>query len=647
MVKRSQMIEPKDECWLYQELRAATERQERHLALYECVRDEYTTQGWDAESKDDALSQEYDPENMAYVYVTGQVGEMLAGTPRVRVESRHARVSPEMQMELLGGEFAMNEWLADSEFRRSREMLAYDLLFAGAMGYVSETVNPYTYRSSDAPEGWPSIERVSPEDQLKDPLAKSREEVRFLGHHWWIPKKDLVELAKERTEDGWDIEQVKGLAGVDREDGDYPDREMVRVADLWFPGYELKSGNPWGAEPTGGPKRGQHGTVFTLAVDDVRAKKTHGREGVALLRTPRAWYGYREGPYVLGDVNLVPDSAFGLAPLIATYGQRMDLNRIAKAISKAIREYKRLTGVDVDLAPQLEEKIKSGEFDSIIPLSGAGGKPLRDLVGMIEAGGLPQDGLVYIQIALERWFRNQGLGEAQTGRADGDATATAVAVATTESQRRSARTLNEWAQMNQAIIDRVGFFVLTSKSVKVQLSVDAIPALAVKPEDAQANKVYFQGGGLTPEQFEAAAIELEAESLTPPTPEMRTQRALMGHEILMGGLQAMTMVPVPQTWVPYYDKLGREMGLSSMKEQAELLIGGVTLAIQQNPQMLAPAQQTPHVEVKAGGSTGQPSMGQGRTMQNGRAGPGLPSSDALVKKAGGGSVSPAGNGRAM
>jgi hypothetical protein len=319
----------------------------------------------------------------------------------------------------------------------------------------------------------------------------------------------------------------------------------------------------------------------------------------------------------------------------------MDLNRVAKAISRAIRDYKRLTGVDVDLAPALEAKIKSGDFDSIVPISGAGGKPLNQLVAMIEAGGLPPDGLAYVQIAPERWFRNPGLGEAQTGRADAQATATAVAVATTESNRRSARTLTEWAQFNQSIGDRVSFHVFTSKSVKIRLGPEATRALARDEREARAETTFFEGGGLTPEEYDALAVKLDAESLTPETPEVRAQKALLGHEVTMGTLQGMAQWPFPQFWVPYMEQLGRDLRVPRMRESAEsFLVGATALFQQQMAQAMAPAPPAPATTVKVhggpgGGSSKPAGRPQGASGPSKGAAPGLPSANAMVSKAGG------------
>jgi len=110
------------------------------------------------------------------------------------------------------------------------------------------------------------VERVSQRRFFVDADASRWEDARFMGHEWKRDREDLLKMAKDNPDGGWNVDAIKGMAeDNDRSEWEeknkpgVPFRKEVYVYELWLPEIELKD-----SPGVGG---GFHGTIYTLAAN--------------------------------------------------------------------------------------------------------------------------------------------------------------------------------------------------------------------------------------------------------------------------------------------------------------------------------------------------------------------------------------------
>ncbi len=472
----------------------------------------------------------YSPENHTYELVSYMVPQLVYNNPRVSISTRRQ----EHHLVASGLQYAVNRWVADNNFAANIEGVAHDILFNYGVLHVTETDNPTVslFDTGSSPL-WPKVERVSQRRFIRDHMALSLEECRYLGHQWIIDKEDLLTMAEENRDDGWLPDVIQGLptnAG-DRHlargwsSDEDPDRKELVVYDLWVPEHQ----------GSGKKEEGFHGTIYTIAV----ASGGGESEVIDFVREPRDFYGPRWGPYAVADVWKVPDDPYGLAPLVATEGQARDLNRHARASSDMAARYKRLILVD-NTDGDLVEKVQYAENDLVIPISGIE----KNKVIQIELGGITAHELSYLQLARDRLDRNSGLSEAKRGNASQGATATAEAIADEALDIRTDFIKSKFHRMIQQTLRTVTWYIAMNDQVRI----------ALNPTDAQGmgvgvpelGPVMYQGGDLEPTRgggFDDLEITIEPMSMERVTQATSQQRAMRAFEFISQVVQLMPMAP--------------------------------------------------------------------------------------------------------
>lgn len=514
---------------LLQNIRASERVRNSRLAAFDAAITAYHSPFFKGDGGPDDETA-YSPENHTFELVSYMVPQLVYNNPRISISTRrneHRRVAQGLQ-------YAVNRWVMDNNFAQNIEGVAHDLLFNYGVLHVTETDNPTVslFDTGSSPL-WPKVERVSQRRFVRDHMALSLEECRYLGHQWVSDKEDLLALAEEKEDEGWLPEIIDGLpTGLGNEHlargwsiDAGPDRKEVLVYELWVPEHQ-------GA---GKKNDGFHGTIYTIAV----ASGGDESEVIDFVREPRDFYGPRWGPYAVADVWKVPDDPYGLSPLVATEGQARDLNRHARASSDMAARYKRLILVD-NTDGDLVEKIQSGENDLVIPISGIE----KNKVIQIELGGITAHELSYLQLARDRLDRNSGLSEAKRGNASQGATATAEAIADEALDIRTDFMKAKFHRAIQQTLKTVTWYIAMNDQVRIALHPDEGQVLGVGVPDQ--GPIMYQGGDLLPTRgggFDDLEVSIEPMSMERVTEGTSQQRAMRAFEFISQVVQLMPMAP--------------------------------------------------------------------------------------------------------
>ena len=213
----------------------------------------------------------YAPENTYYEYISLMIPRLVYDNPRVQVSSRRPGAQQDVAEALRHG---LNRWCKDSHLRGTLAELATDMLLSWGVCIVRQEENKgVTLPESDPIKAstptWPVIERISQKRFFIDPQAQRWEDARFYGHVWRRDKEDLIDLAKENPDAGWNLDVIQQLAtGTAEEQSERlpysqgPDavaRKEIWCYEVWLPEVQL-DGEP-------GPDAGFHGTIYTLGLN--------------------------------------------------------------------------------------------------------------------------------------------------------------------------------------------------------------------------------------------------------------------------------------------------------------------------------------------------------------------------------------------
>jgi hypothetical protein len=562
---------------LLREIRASQAANDRVLRLYDKLRRQYATPAFYGEDDPTAWGDDYQPDNHAYKTVSYIVPQLIYGRPKVRIKAASADPEDQIHLEMLGAEHATNQWIIDTDYRSVQEQIAADPLFAFGVALVLPTRSAFAYSQTSHKEAWPEVQRISPRNFFRDPMALDPEGCKWLGHRTRISKAELLEAAEANPDAGWDVDALKRLGsssstghGVKgyrpdeyREDGLSSDREEIEVYELWW-----KSPPRDEQDDEHGPEDGYHGRVYTLALE-----QGDGGQRAQFIRKPYPWYGDRTGPYAMAGIHRMPDSPYAAAPLVVQYPLAREVNLTFRALGRAVRNYKRGTAVDGEFI-ELVERLNTGKFDEVFPVKGVGAGALRDHVVTVEAGGAPVQGYQWAEAMRQLLMQVSGMGEAQSGNAPPQATATAVAVATRESGVRLDRIKEEFQRWNEAILRKVAFYIATSEDVTIGLGGDAAEEIGEAleqlglPSSGLRAKSY-RGGTLTPQDFDSASVTIDAFSIQRTTEEQVQQRAIQAFTLLSGAVGAMAQIPAPRFWSELFEQVGDSINVPNMGDHVQ------------------------------------------------------------------------------
>lgn len=427
--------------------------------------------------------------------------------------------------------FGMNRWTVDDDLKTALEDLAVDYNFAWAVALVTARPRLDVAEFEDSAL-WPQVSRVSPWDFGYDHRAKSWRNARMLWHEYRLDKDDALasaradrKLPKEQRE-GWISAALEELsttndpphrkmerAWIGKQDG--PDREQIRVLEVFLPGMRL-SGSP-------GPEDGFNGTVLTIGCNSTASSGVY-------LKPPKPFHGPRWGPYTVFGTYIVPDCPFPLSLLMAAAGHIAESSRISQAIDNQVKNYKRMLLIAAG-APELAKIIKSGVNDHVY--SARQVAELDKFVREYEHGGTTPGNIAAEQRSVNRRNRILGLDEVQRGNVTGKGTATEVQLAVEAALGRQGYVQSRFQDGVRRVGKTVAWYLFHTDEIIFPLGADAAEALGIDPEEGD---VLFKGGDYqdgSGASFDDLGLEIEPFSMERPTEAFLRQRG----ELIANALQ--------------------------------------------------------------------------------------------------------------
>ena len=596
---------------LIEEINAAIKLRDSHLSAMDDQLEKYHGPYYQREATDTA---DYAPENTYYEYVSLMVPRLVFDNPRVRCTSRRPGAQAEVAEALKHG---LNRWVRDVNLRRLLVEMATDMLFNFGVCLVREddrqdVVLPEMDPQMAATPKWPRVERVSQRRFFVDADASRWEDARLMGHEWKRDREDLLKMAKDNPEGGWNVDAIEGMAeDNDRSEWEeknkpgVPFRKEVYVYELWLPEKDLKD--------SPGAEAGFHGTIYTLAANASLSSTTKDGKPVKgeFIREPRPFYGPRTGPYAIFGVYKVPDLVYPLAPLTAVEGQIRELNTHVSSASNSMMKHKRIVGVNDPRTAQLVKDVQH-DYVAVVPFEDG-----RALVQEFELGGQTEQQANWIAVSRQRADRVLGMDEALRGSVTGMGTATEHSIASESAATRMAYIRQSFTDSVVDMLRAVAFYMYHDDEVVFPLGEEAMLELGLMPGE----EPWFQGGGHGDSGYSFDDLELEIEpySMERSSEGLAQKRALEAHQILLGSLQSMQMFP-DYPWKDHFAKIGNAMNLPDLAELVtDELLGRLSEDLQRMQESEAMAMQ----------QSSQPRLGK----DVGRAGVGAPNRGKLSQSA--------------
>ena len=546
--------DPRD---LMQEIQSAIEFREGRLAELEEQVHRFTGPAY---APHDTSAGDYAPENTYYEYISLMIPRLVYDNPRVQVSSRRPGAQQDVAEALRHG---LNRWCKDSHLRGTLVELATDMLLSWGVCIVRQEENkgvslPQSDPIKSATPSWPVIERLSQKRFFIDPQAQRWEDARFYGHVWRRDKDDLLELAKDNPDAGWneDVIQQLSTGTADEQSERLPyeqgpdavDRKEIWCYEVWVPEIQL-DGEP-------GPEAGFHGTIYTIGLNQPIGDEKDGK--AFFVREPRPFYGPRTGPYVMYGCYKVPDNAYPLSPLVAVQTQITDLNEHVLAASNSMMKHKRIVGVNDSRTAQL---VKNTQHDYVTVVPFEDGKAL---VQEFELGGQTEQQAIWINTCRQRADRVLGMDEALRGSVSGSGTATEHTIASEAANTRMAFIRQVFADSTVKLLRLVAYYMYHDDEIVFPLGEDAIKEMGMPEEVA----IIFQGGGHDPDDgytFDDLELDIEPYSMERASEGLAQKRALEMHQILINSLPTMAAFP-DYPWREHFAKIGNAMNAPDMSE---------------------------------------------------------------------------------
>lgn len=568
------------------------------------------------------VSQDAYRQNVYHKWLSYVVPQLVWRNPRVKVGALlQSESGEEFELELAG-----NRWIVDNQARKFLAAgPAVDMQFnfgvvacmcepvAGARpieGVGTDWLPGDPTRGNPPPKTpWsPKWYRIAQERYFEDALATTRDEIRLQGHIW---VRDKAQIIKEGEKGGWNLDAIEEyasdarLALLGRPDyggGCEVKREEIVGVEIWVPEYDLEEGNPYGVPASLGPKKGMHGTIFTLLVDRATAvqvapakgdksaslgdvKKNRTLEGFP--RKPRPWYGSERGPYVVFGQYTVPGHTLPLGTLTACEEEIRQLNMDLDVAQRMMRAYKRLLliarGTDQEV-----QVIKDGDHDNIYKVAGIS----REDVIAAEIGGISDQVLAHIELSKDNLEGTLGFSDFHSGKVAGVGLATEQEFAHESAAARFAGLQQTFEDAVRDLLWRTLWFIYEDNRYGQQLGPNEASALVKnglarmqavelpngEMEERLPEPVYLGGErqGLARVPFSALSIDIEAYSMER-TSEARAQQNMAAVLGMIAQLVPMAAQFPDFAWGALTEKLGEVMnfpGLGEMFGQPRELAAG-------------------------------------------------------------------------
>lgn len=508
------------------------------------------------------IDEEYDPNNVAYQFISLVLPVLAWDNPRFEVKSKQGPTADPVTILF---RHALDRWAVDTDLQEDLEAVAVDYLFA--FGVLLTEMEPTPDQDPDAksPSKRPLIRRLDPRRFGLDPFADRPRDARISWHTWARDKEDLLEEAREFPDRGWDAEAIEmiapdaGLAKFYRDKNvrATPMRDEIIGYQIWFPEWEHDDTK----KLKGDKRRLFHGTLVDLAVSQNPDGGT-GKDTARFIRKPRPFYGPAWGPYSVIGAYKVPGKLYPLGPLTAVEGQTRELNEHKRGYLKSARTRKKIalaTNKDPELA---ETVLDTNEGEISLVNTDNLDRNIRE----IELGGATAEQRLTI-VGLQADNDNAlGMNDAKRGEVSGIGTATENSIADAAGNQRLS-----WKKkrFRKGVTDstRTAAWYIWNEPSKFPTSPDASKEVGMPGQSLS-----FHGGDEEPKGGAVASSKAAFEDLELGIEIMSTERldegvaqarAMQVFGMLAQAVPVMAMAPMGN-WKEAFDMVGESINLPDL-----------------------------------------------------------------------------------
>lgn len=569
---------------------------------------QYVGPGWRG---DRALADEddYYPENFAYEWMSMRASQLVLGNPRVRITT--TRTGPAREI-AKAHQLAENRWIRETKMRALNEKLVADYGQHRAVALVLPNQDD-DYSDKDDPKGWPAAKRVSPRrSYVYDVHAIEKEDELWRGHKTIHQKHELLERHRENPEEHWDeaaIEELTEEYGVEEMRGKGRDqavhRKEIVLYNIWIRDYKPTKADRKRHGDEAWDRQLRYGAWLTLGL-------VEGTKKSGWVRAPYPYWGHEGGPYVVIDGHTIPDESVGLAPIPALAEEVRELNMHARAISRAMRHYKK--GIMVDASdPEFEEKIKGFEDHWVVGLDGL--DEIDKKVKEIEIAGATDQHFKHIVVCRERVTRKGGITDVERGKTDPNVTATADKLAADASSTKVGFDAVKFIEGIREILERVSIY-LAFDETRTRLGPEALRLLRDPATGQPVEEAVYTGGIKSKEEaewFRSLSLEIEPYSMGSTSDALDQQRVLQLINTIAVLLPMMAQYPFV-LWDELIETIGEMQNIPNLSDYFD------PEALKQFQALMLQGQQ---IEAKQGMGVPQARLSQdvSRLLTNGQAMP--------------------------
>jgi hypothetical protein len=370
-----------------------------------------------------------------------------------------------------------------------------------------------------------------------------------MGHRYIRDVKDLIQLAEENPEQGWDKKILEALpeeTGVrktrekferGRGGEDVPERGEVALIDVWVPEHRTEKA-PDAAD-------GFHGTIFTM-VDGVDLESLGGWP-----RNPRPAYCPRWGPYVFGGVSDVPSRPFPLSPLVSDYNATQRLKKHAQLEDIACEEYRRIL-LTMGLTEPDAQKLATARNGTHVNVAGEIDNKVKEVV----YGGLTNELIARGQMLREALNRESGLTDAQRGVVAGEGPATEIALAAQSGDQRIGQYRSRFAQFVTDLGITAAWYMHREQSVVFPMADETVRAVGLD---------WFLGGTFGGHDFDDLELDIKPYSMEHVSTAVQHRRVV--ESLNLAGTIIPLLVQYPGVLkTAYIDEMLKSLDMPSTRE---------------------------------------------------------------------------------
>lgn len=593
------------------EIRAAEKLRDSHLTSLESQIARYHGPGWKGEYSWSDL--DYDPKNRGFQFVAQGLGFAAYDNPTFSVTSRRGMAQKQVAEAMRHG---MNRWAKDTQVEDVAEKIWVDAQFTYGVIVVSQVPTGMTDPGTKEPYMRPQLFRRSQREFGMDPLAKDVKDARFMFDIWVADKEDLLQIAQDNPDDGWNADVIEaltvdtGLDKLQRPSKDSLNRNEIVGYSIWIPEEEL----PFGAAERKKYKAkswraaGFNGTVRTIAVGQADNSIEEGKE----IRDPLPYYGPASGPYQVVGMYYVPDSAIPLGSLTAVEAQNQELNAHARALLRSASRRKTV-GIVGGNDTLLAGVAKNAEDGDIVTANVA---DIKNNYIQAEFGGPTEIQRLTIMDLENNLDNALGSADALRGAVTGVGTATENAIAAQASGSRVDWTRKKFRRQFAAACRKAAWFMYHDDRVVFPLGEAAEAELEI-PDPIFHGGTHGDQSGST---FEDLELDIEPMSMSRVDEATKQAKTLQAYGIVTSWFPLMVQFP-GAGWVEMVNEVGeahdvpdlaKTVGVEGVIQSGLAMMAAQAGAGAQAPQQ---GQAGPQMSIQSPRLAGD--LGLPRTLGNG------------------------------